>query len=258
MTFEEFEKADKRELRTSARMCFQISQDSRYEATMQVAKIIEAQFYMQEINRRHDSKIAWRDLTLEVIVIILIGVEIILAIKQGRDQGTVMDKQQAVLRQLDANMAKTAQTLKASLATMQAMNEGIRLQLGRMSPPEITVQVEMIPQRKLTILNSGNVDVELWGTKLGSHDPAFVKQPTHVRRGDAGAIETDRLLREADKALQEHNTPIPLTLYLRDDIGTEFVAEAQIMRVQTSTGPSIGSIETHVRQKHWSNLTLSK
>ena len=53
---------------------------------------MEAQFYMRELDRRHDTKIARRDFRMELIVIFLIGLELLAAIRwhipdnQGRQR----------------------------------------------------------------------------------------------------------------------------------------------------------------------------
>jgi hypothetical protein len=99
MTFEQMEKAKRPELRAEAKKCFEIAQDNATVNEYQAAKMLEAQFYMQELDRRHDSWIERRDFWLELAVIMLILAEIILsvygirlAIKQGHDEDLLMDK----------------------------------------------------------------------------------------------------------------------------------------------------------------------
>src|SRR2546430_8667826 len=98
-TFEEFEKATQRELRERAKECFEKAQPDLFtEANYaNTALLQEAQFYMSELERRAGSRIALRDLLLEIVVIFLIGGEILLGIKAGRDEDKLMDKQNKIL-----------------------------------------------------------------------------------------------------------------------------------------------------------------
>jgi hypothetical protein len=77
MTFEVFEKAKARELRTQAKVCFDGAQEMAGGAwERRLAKLIEAQFYMAEIDRRHDNKWIWISFASELVIILLIVGEI--------------------------------------------------------------------------------------------------------------------------------------------------------------------------------------
>jgi hypothetical protein len=65
--------------------------------------LLQAQFYMNEVARRHDSTIARRDLILELIIIGLIVAEIAFGIVEG-------NKQAAILDQMNASASATAIT----------------------------------------------------------------------------------------------------------------------------------------------------
>ena len=93
MTFEEFEKAKPRELRAKAKSYFEAAQAPGHTGERVTSFLLEAQFYMGEIDRRHDSWISLRDLVLEIVVILLIGWEIF----EGNKQASVLDKQLTVL-----------------------------------------------------------------------------------------------------------------------------------------------------------------
>jgi hypothetical protein len=114
LTFEQLEKAKKHELKARAKACFEAAQEGGrlYNTDLGRATLLEAQFYMQELDRRHDSWIAWRDLVLEGIVIALIGWEIFL----GRDEGVLMDRQNTILSNLETSTETTANLLKEQLA----------------------------------------------------------------------------------------------------------------------------------------------
>src|ERR1700687_6169780 len=107
MTFEEYEKASKRVLRAQAKESFdQANQNASWGGAPTL--LLQAQFYMQELDRRHDSLISLRDLILEIIVISLIGGEIWLGWRQGTDEALLMNRQNKILANLDKSTAATA------------------------------------------------------------------------------------------------------------------------------------------------------
>src|SRR5437016_3505272 len=64
------------------------------------ALILEANFHMQELNRRSDSWISWRDFVLEAIVIALIGWEI----SEGYAQAKLLSNLGATMNSLNNNL----------------------------------------------------------------------------------------------------------------------------------------------------------
>lgn len=102
MTFEEFQAAKKTDLKEKANECFRKYGDPNIGGLDKPALLLEAQFYMNEMERRHQTWISWRDLILEVVIIVLIGAEIWLG-----------NKQDTVLGQLQSSGAATAATLAA-------------------------------------------------------------------------------------------------------------------------------------------------
>lgn len=81
MRVEEVGKLTRAQLRDKANECFRLA-----ELTSTIDKpalLLEAQFYMRELERRFDSRASLRDLILEVIVIALIGWEIHMSYRHG-------------------------------------------------------------------------------------------------------------------------------------------------------------------------------
>jgi hypothetical protein len=118
MTFHDFERAKKRDLKERANDCFRKYYDPNTGGLDKPALLLEAQFYMNEMDRRHQTWIGWRDLVLEIAVIVLIGVEIWLG-----------SKQDAVLTQLQSSTAATASTLASLQGITVQMNRAIQRQL---------------------------------------------------------------------------------------------------------------------------------
>src|SRR5437763_10728736 len=106
MTVEEFQSATADQLREKANDCF--ARAARTGSGDWAGLYMEAQFYLAEIERRESAKIAKRDYTLEVWVIVLIGVEIVLsllALGTGYIEGA---KQITSLDSLNQSTAMTA------------------------------------------------------------------------------------------------------------------------------------------------------
>jgi hypothetical protein len=141
MKAEEFAQATEAELRQKANECF--AKLESHGSMEKPALLIEAQFYLDEIERRKQDKIARRDyrmewvvIGLELIVIVLIGLELL----DG-------NKQLAVLDHLNTSAGATAKTLtslqraqedalitqKQTLHTMEQMSDAIRDQLRVLS-----------------------------------------------------------------------------------------------------------------------------
>jgi len=113
MNTEEFENAKEKDLRLKANECFGKLADSGSQE--KPALLIEAQFYMDEIERRKQGTIARRDLVLELVVIVLIGLELYFGITGG-------NQQLSVLQRLEKSSCGTV----AALSTLEAEHKATR------------------------------------------------------------------------------------------------------------------------------------
>jgi len=141
MRFEEFETAKPAELKRLAKQCFEESQEEYVSNEQKVSLLLEAQFYVAEADRRSGGRIALRDLILEIIVILLIGFEIILAIKQGIDEDKLMDKQNGILSSLQQSTSATASTLQGLLTLTGTMNESTSKTASTLGALESTTKI---------------------------------------------------------------------------------------------------------------------
>ena len=106
MRVEEFKKKTDDELLQMADDCFALVEARGVQE--EPAHLLKAQFYMNEVDRRHDAKIARRDFLMELIVIGLILFEVILGIG-GIVFGIVEgNKQAAILDRMNTSTAATA------------------------------------------------------------------------------------------------------------------------------------------------------
>src|SRR5260370_39300350 len=90
MRVEEFKNKTDDELFRMADDCF-IKMEER-GAMESPEYLLKAQFYINEINRRHDGTIARRDLVLELIIIGLIVAEIVFGILEGSKQAAILER----------------------------------------------------------------------------------------------------------------------------------------------------------------------
>jgi hypothetical protein len=205
MTYEQYEKAKKRELKAEAKKCFDIAQHPATLNEYQAAKLLEAQFYMQELDRRHDSWISWRDFVLEAIVIALIGCEIVLG-----------SKQDAVLNNLEKSASATAGTLQALQSIVTALSVDV------VANPD---------QNTIIISNRGNTNLEIWGFKLNNEPDVFYRTPVMLTRGGSDYIMDAQFYNSLSQTLKRDGseTRIPVEINLRTNDKTEYVATCQLV-----------------------------
>jgi hypothetical protein len=248
MTFEEFEKADKAKLMAEAKKSFDISQDPRSDNTWQVAKLIEAQIYMTEIDRKSSSRIALRDLILEVVVIILIGVEIVLAIKQGDDQQVFMGKQNSILTnlqqsssdtakamkdlsnvtaQMSQNTSTSAQTLTSLYSTTQTMNKGVHDQIALFYDPSV-VMLSVQDQNAIQFVNTGRSGLVLNSLKINSV-LQNLGSPKLVPGGSGLHVDLAESFKNMPTELAKGSTKtVPVEAHFQNELGKHFVMRANL------------------------------
>lgn len=130
MNTEEFERATKDDLRRKANECFDKLKDSGSQEWP--ALLVSARFYMDEIERREHDRVATRDLFLELVVILLIGLELYFGITGGNAQLGVLQKLETNAGQSANAIAKLAEEQKATLAAIEELDK--RMQDQAASP----------------------------------------------------------------------------------------------------------------------------
>jgi hypothetical protein len=252
MTFDEFEIATNEDLRREAKRCFDLYGSPSVGGLDKPQLVLEAQFYMQELGRREDSKIATRDFLMELIVIFLIALELLAAIglavwgerqqtREVNQQLAAFGKMQDVLSKLQESSAATAQTLSSQQSIMQSMNDLLAVELGRMS--QITLDFSF-SRTKGNISNQGNVDLQFWGFKVADMPPRMNKRPVLLKR--SASIEVDGIASDIHKSTKGDL----IEVYIRDDFNNEFVAE-----VHTLNGPNLQGFGSRLEvvQRKWSS-----
>jgi hypothetical protein len=130
MKTEEFENATQKDLRRKANECFEKFENSGSHE--KPALLIEAQFYLDEIEHRKQDKVARRDLILELVVIALIALELYFAITGGNQQLKVLNQLETSTGATASALSELGEAQKAMLATIQAANRGTQ---GPADPP---------------------------------------------------------------------------------------------------------------------------
>jgi len=106
MRVEEFKKKTDDELLQTADDCFGLVEARGVQE--EPAHLLKAQFYMNEVDRRHDAKIARRDFLMELIVIALILLEVIIGVGGIAYSVVEGNKQAEILDRMDKSTAATA------------------------------------------------------------------------------------------------------------------------------------------------------
>jgi hypothetical protein len=250
MTFEEFEKAERRTLRERAKGCFDMAQDAILSEGRS-ALLLEAQFYMQELDRRQGSWIATRDLVLEIVVILLIGGEIWFGNKAATDQGALMKGQTAVLQKLDTSTSATAtameglsditkamsdttaasgKTLLSLKTTTETMNKAVHDQVSLFYDP--AVLVTYVPSAHiLNFLNTGRSNIRLTSLKIGDSPEMDLGSrlitPNSGHQFDEKALYDDLVAKVPKGSYQV----IPLVAHFTNEIDKSFVLTGTLVAV---------------------------
>ena len=126
MNTEEFERATERDLRRKANECFDKLKDSGSQEWP--ALLLSAQFYMDEIERREHDRVAKRDLFLELVVILLIGLELYFGIKGGNAQLDVLQKLNTSASQTATAVGALSEEQKTALEAIRKLDERVQEQ----------------------------------------------------------------------------------------------------------------------------------
>jgi hypothetical protein len=128
MKVEDFEKATEIDLRGQANECFNRLHDSGSHETP--ALLIEARFYMDEIERRKQDKVAkrdfimgWLSIGLEIIVILLIVLELVEGGKQSSALDAVANSARATAANIGSLQKEQEDTARIQTETLHAIEK---------------------------------------------------------------------------------------------------------------------------------------
>jgi hypothetical protein len=250
MTFEEFENATDIDLRRETKLCFDKFNNPMQGEGGKAALLLEAQFYIQEVGRREDSRVAKRDFWLEIGVIVLILAEIVLsiygiklAIRQDKDEQALMDKHNGILNNLQTSTAQTATAMKdlanlmktlndntsasermlsALSSTTVTMNKGVHDQLSLFYDPSIVLTYDL-SQNRIFFQNTGRSRITMRMLKVDNQEVAVVRMKL-ISAGSTLYIEAGELYTQLSAALAKGDTrSVPVEAHLENELGRHFV-----------------------------------
>jgi hypothetical protein len=160
MRVQEFKDKSELELLQLADDCFAEMDSPQEWQERRTALLLQAQLYMNEVDRRHDARVARRDFRMELIVIGLIALELIvgvLGIVFGIVEG---NKQATILNHMDKSTGATAESSgiqasgvldlakqqERSLDSLRNMNDNLQASLQK------TDQMSIAMRKQLEIL----------------------------------------------------------------------------------------------------------
>jgi hypothetical protein len=237
MTFEEFQSARDIDLLFETKRCFDKYNSPLTGGGDKPACLLEAQFYIQELGRREDSKIARRDFRLELIVILLIFAEIVIALYEGHAQAVITASQTQILENLQSSTKSTADSLAAQM----------KLQY------EVFVNVQYNGSKGLSLFNNSKNEIVFFGIKVGNHSSKPNKGgPEPIAGLNMKSIYLEEFYPGLfDNLPQQGAVALPIVLYLKSANQDEYIAEGTFTFLRKGSMVS-GSGEIRLRAEKWS------
>ncbi len=238
----------------------------------------EAQFYIDEIERRSaeserrkQSRVGVRDLILELVVIILIGLELYFGIVGGNKQLAVLqtlktsaDQQLGVLQNLNTSAGETAKIMRSLreeqdivLATQQQtlqltaqMNGALQTQLGLNFAPALTLVYDE-SKKLLNLQNYGKTNLFLWGVKENGVTEMF-PQPRIVAPTTEFSFPADSILtRESPRVPKGNAEAFPLDVYLKTANGKKYLATYSVIAIWKNDALTLNVQHIGMKQENW-------
>jgi len=224
--------------------------------------LVEAEFYLTELNRREDERAEMRrdrietirhrvNLGLEFLVLVLIGLELFVGYRQEQDQAVAAKLEQEVLGKLQASSAATAATLTNLETTTEAMNEGIQTELGLNYA--LTVEFAFDKERQNFIIkNTGKTTIYLCGAEAGYNDPSFSKKSDAIIPGGKIEFTLPVLYDDLNDLPEGGSARLPLRIFLRNQYGVKYVIGSQITARQEKDNMTFKVDSFGVARENWS------
>jgi hypothetical protein len=134
LDIEKLERLSPAELRGKADECFRLLETCGQE--QKPAVLGQAQFYLAEVDRREDARIARRDFFLELLVIILILGEIIFGLYEGHEQAKILER-------MDKSTADTAMVMKDASAALKTLTDEQKMSLEGQKQANVNLQTNL-------------------------------------------------------------------------------------------------------------------
>jgi hypothetical protein len=254
MRFEEFRNVSDDVISERAKNLFEAIQEGGplYNTDLGRAALLEAQFYMQELDRRErererqaDEANAARDFKYERIIIYMIAGEIVLAIVSLIYTAHEGIAQNRILANLQTSIQVTADQLKEQLAIQYRMFVSASYDQSR---------------RQITLFNSSKTEAWVWGFAFGLEHPVMIHGgPTSIPAMLILSISIqDYNPKIFDGVRQSPPSILPVVVYLKNAKDDEYVWNGKLS-VQNLNDLMGGTLDGSLQQQKWSQrVTLSR
>lgn len=256
MNLKEFEKATKDELRQKASECFALA-ESEPSGDDKIRHLLSAQFYLHEVEQREQSFISIRDLVLEIIVIVLIGLEIYFGIVGGNQQLKVLGK-------LSGSNDETAKTLTAVRQAQEASLDAQKHTLDNIVAMNTALQDELdlnfadvlqlvtYSNESFSLTNRGRTELYLWGSRFDGQPPVMQQKASVITLGANQSFDISRLTKKLlGEMADESQRQIPFELYLKAANGTKYVAKSNLVVNRHKDNLMINCWSIPITRKQW-------
>ena len=243
------DKMSRAELKRAIVTCFEYSPDAT--PIDRLAVLQEAEFYTRELERRADSRTSIRDLILEIVVILLIGGEILLGYRQGRDEANASALEQQVLTNLQTSSAATVSTLQTLQKTTEDMNKSIQVEVGLNYDVAVEITFDD-PSKRIYATNKGRTNIFLWGAKTDTQKAVIENKGRMIAPGGTYAIAGEALYAEIQQKLPKGlDKTLPFVLFVKNENGNEFLIEAQLFCIWHNDVLTIHTQTLSVKRGKW-------
>jgi hypothetical protein len=170
------------------------------------ALLIDAQFYLRELQSRDERRSRRFDILLELVIIAMIGWEIY----EGRQQGRI-------LQDVQESSTVTARTLRALQGTMETMNGAIQSENEQANRVLIDATYS---GDVLMVTNTGHPTLIIHAVRAGAVPVPPLIAPRSVSTGERLQLQTpvERAIQTALDTRQRYSMPLSWTL--RTAVGT--------------------------------------
>ncbi|SRR6266478_223020 len=307
---EEIENLDKKQLRMRVNEWFAYLAVCGNEQRAGV--VAQVEFYMRELERRENAEVAARDYKMaeedrhtnsviaerdfrmatrsekiETWVIILIGLEIVIAVIglwYGRHEG---NKQQTVLEEMGKNTATTATILKTqgevldkvntnthdtaeavgklqqvqndslgaqknTLKSVGRMNESLQRQLDLAFAVAVTVTADEAAKR-IIVTNQTKTSIYIWGAKYDGEPPLKFTDERFMSPGSGYFFQWEKLFDNPRITIPKGgpNQQVPLDFYLLSADGKPYIVRGFIVETWEGDVMKIYPNTISVKQETW-------
>jgi hypothetical protein len=241
MYLELVEKMSKKQLREHINTLFAEAQNPGLDRS---SRYSQAQFYMRELEHRHDSWISLRDLLLEIVVILLIGGEILLGYCQGSDEAKAAALQYQVLTTLQTSSGATADRLVEAKNALKTLNDKLQAEIDLYYEPSITLEYfQQFGFHRMRVSNNGRTRISIFGVKGGrpprKNSPCELGEPLSIPSAGSNVMDSGLINIFGVQSIIDGGGTSKVSVYFRTENGKEYEHQVLVERVPIVEGKTV-------------------